>query len=284
MKTLVFGASGFIGSAFLRLNHEDNIEVVSRSKDLHFKGYKKHMGDIKDKTFLRNLASQKFDKVINLAWEGLPDLSENNNRQNLEMHLNLIKVFSESGTRQFDFAGSCLEYGDFEGIVNENNLGSNLSDFATSKLMLLDYLRSQNISHRWFRIFYAYGPKQHINSLLASAYISAKANRNFELNNPNISRDFIYVNDVALAIKKLTSNMSAQGVFNIGSGVPTNISLIVSKVYEYFGLDFTVLKADPNRTLIADISRIKEVSGWNPEHSIAVGVDEYIKWANKANL
>jgi nucleoside-diphosphate-sugar epimerase len=92
------------------------------------------------------------------------------------------------------------------------------------------------------------------------------------------------VNDVALAIEKLTSNISAQGVFNIGSGVPTNISLIVSKVYEYFGLEFTVLKTDQSRTLIADISKIKELSGWNPEHSIAVGVEEYIKWANKADL
>lgn len=284
MKTLVFGASGFIGSAFLRLNHEDEIEVVSRNKDLHIKGYKKHIGDIKDKTFLRNLASQKFDKIINLAWESLPVLSENNNRMNLEMHLNLIKVFSESGTKQFDIAGSCLEYGDYEGIVNEDSLGLNLSDFAKSKLILLDYLRSQNISHRWLRIFYAYGPKQHLNSLLASAYLSAKANRDFKLKNANISRDFIYVNDVASAINKLTSNTSAQGVFNIGSGVPTNVSLIVSRVYEYFGLEFTVLKADPNRTLIADISRIKEISGWNPENSIAVGVDEYIKWAKKVGL
>ena len=284
MKTLVLGASGFIGSAFLRLNRVDDIEVVSRDKDLNFSGYKKHTGDIKDKTFLQYLANQKFEKVINLAWEGLPVLSEHNNKLNLEMHLNTIKVFAESGTKQFDIAGSCLEYGDFVGSAKEDSIGLNLSDFARSKLLLLDFLQCQNISHRWFRIFYAYGPKQHINSLLVSAYLKAKMGLNLELNNPNISRDFIYVDDVASAIKKLTSDSSAQGVFNIGSGVPTNITLMVSKVYEYFGLDFKVLKTDQNRSLIADTSRIKEVCGWNPEYPISIGVDEYIKWADKAGL
>ena len=284
MKTLVLGASGFIGSAFLKLNLEDDIEVVSRNKDLNLDGYKKHTGDINDKAFLQYLANQRFEKVINLAWQGLPVLSEHNNKINLEMQLNIIKVFAESGTKQFDIAGSCLEYGDFVGSAKEDSIGLNLSDFARSKLILLDFLRCQNISHKWFRIFYAYGPKQHINSLLVSAYLKAKMGVNLELSNPNISRDFIYIDDVASAIKKLTSDSSAQGVFNIGSGVPTNITLMVSKVYEYFGLDFKVLKTDQNRSLIADTSRIKEVCGWNPEYPISIGVDEYIKWADKAGL
>ena len=284
MKTLVLGASGFIGSAFLRLNHQDDIEVVSRNKNLNFSGYKKHIGDIKDKAFVQYLANQKFEKVINLAWEGLPVLSEHNNKLNLEMHLNMIKVFAGLGTKQFDIAGSCLEYGDFVGSAKEDSIGLNLSDFARSKLILLDFLRVQNISHRWFRIFYAYGPKQHANSLLVSAYLKAKMGVNLELNEANISRDFIYVDDVAAAIKKLTSNSTAQGVFNIGSGVHTNIALIVSKVYEYFGLDFKFLKIDENRSLTADTSRIKEVCGWNPEYTISNGVDEYIKWAEKASL
>jgi nucleoside-diphosphate-sugar epimerase len=154
-----------------------------------------------------------------------------------------------------------------------------LSDFAKSKLKLLDFLQVQNISHKWFRIFYAYGPKQHINSLLVSAYLKAKMGVNLGLNNPNISRDFIYVDDVASAINRLTLNSTAQGVFNIGSGVPTNITLMVSKVYEYFKLDFKVLKTDQNRSLTADTSRIKEVCGWNPEYTISTGIDKYIKWA-----
>ena len=58
MKTLVLGASGFIGSAFLKQDLKENIEIVTRNKSLSVTKYKKHIGDIKDKDFLENLAKQ----------------------------------------------------------------------------------------------------------------------------------------------------------------------------------------------------------------------------------
>ena len=281
MKTLVLGASGFIGSAFLKQDLKENIEIVTRDSSLNVTKYKNHIGDIKDKDFLKNLAKQKFEKIINLAWEGLPDISEQNTKLNFEVQLNVIKAFADSGTKQFDIAGSCLEYGNFEGKVKEVDIGNNLTDFAKSKLRLLEFLQTQNLMHRWFRMFYVYGPKQHNKSLLASAYLSAKKGVMLKVNNSNISRDFIYVDDVASAIKKLTSNLSAQGVFNIGTGQATSTTQIVSKVYRYFGLDFDVLETNQNRSLIADTTRIKHLCDWNPVYTIESGIDQFINWASQ---
>ena len=284
MKTLVLGASGFIGSAFLKQDLKDNIEIVTRNNYLNVTKYKTHIGDIKDKDFLKNLAEHEFEKVINFSWEGLPNISEKNNKINLEVQLNVIKTFADSGTKQFDIAGSCLEYGNFEGKASEVEIGSDLTDFAKTKLRLLDFLQTQSLMHRWFRMFYVYGPKQHNKSLLASAYISAKQGAMLQLSNSNISRDFIYVDDVASAIKKLTSILSAQGVFNIGSGTPTGVTQMVSKVYAHFGLDFDVLKINQNRSLIADTTKIKEISDWNPVYTIENGIDQYINWANQVDF
>jgi nucleoside-diphosphate-sugar epimerase len=284
MKTLVLGASGFIGSAFLKQDLNVNIEIVTRDNSLNVTKHKTHIGDIKNKDFLKNLAEHEFEKVINLSWEGLPNISEKNNKINLEVQLNIIKAFADSGTKQFDIAGSCLEYGSFEGTASEVVIGSNLTDFAKTKLRLLDFLQTQRLMHRWFRIFYVYGPKQHNKSLLASAYLSAKQGSILQLSNSNISRDFIYVDDVASAINKLTSNLSAQGVFNIGSGEPTGITQMVSKVYTHFGLDFDVLKINQNQSLIADTRRIKEVCDWNPVYTIDSGINQYINWANQVNF
>jgi len=284
MKTLVLGASGFIGSAFLKQDLKENIEIVTRNNSLNVTKYKMHVGDIKDKDFLKNLAKQKFEKIINLAWEGLPDISEQTTNLNLEVQLNVIKAFADSGTKQFDIAGSCLEYGNFEGKVREVDIGNNLTDFAKSKLRLLEFLQTQNLMHRWFRMFYVYGPKQHNKSLLASAYLSAKKGEMLKVNNSNISRDFVYVDDVASAIKQLTSNLSAQGVFNIGTGAPTGITKMVSEVYTHFGLDFDVLETNQNRSLIADTRRIKEVCDWNPVYTIESGIDQYINWASQIDF
>ncbi len=89
---------------------------------------------------------------------------------------------------------------------------------------------------------------------------------------------------MASAIKKLTSNLSAQGVFNIGSGVPTGITQMVSRVYAHFGLDFDVLKINQNRSLVADTTRIKEISDWHPVYTIENGINQYIKWANQVDF
>ena len=284
MKTLVLGASGFIGSAFLKQDLKENIEIVTRNNTLNTTKYKKHVGDIKDKSFLRNLVKQKFEKVINLAWEGLPDLSEQNTKRNLEVQLNLIKTFADSGTKQFDIAGSCLEYGNFEGKAREIDIGSDLTDFAKSKLEILEFLQTQNLKHRWFRMFYVFGPKQHNKSLLTLAYLNAKQGSILKLKNPNTSRDFVYVHDVASAINKLTSNPSSQGVFNIGTGKPTGITQLVSKVYAHFGLDFDVLETNQTRSLIADTTRIKEVCDWNPIYTIESGIDQYINWVSQIDF
>jgi len=281
MKTLVLGASGFIGSAFLKQDLDDETEIVTRRSVSGVKRYKNHVGDIKDKDFLNNLAKQKFEKVINLAWEGLPDISVKTNKSNLEFQLDMIKTFAESGTRQFDVAGSCLEYGDFKGKAKEEDIGDNLTDFADTKLQILSYLSGQNLLYRWFRIFYAYGPCQHNKSLLASAYSCAKIGTRFIVNTPNTARDFIYIDDVAMGMRQLTLNLSAQGVFNIGSGVSTEITRMVSKVYEHFGLSYEVSKVDHEETLIADTSRIRQLCDWYPRHTIDNGINQYIKWADQ---
>jgi len=281
MKTLILGASGFIGSAFLKQDIDDEIEIVTRRSVSGAKRYKVHVGDIKDKDFLNSLAKQKFEKVINLAWEGLPDISVKTNKSNLEFQLDMIKIFAESGTRQFDVAGSCLEYGDFKGKAKEEDIGDNLTDFADTKLQILSYLSGQNLRYRWFRIFYVYGPCQQNKSLLASAYSCAKIGTRLNVNNPNTARDFIYIDDVALGIRQLTSNLSAQGVFNLGSGVSTEITRMVSKVYEHFGLNYEVSKVDHKETLIADTSRIRELCDWYPRYTIENGIKQYIKWADQ---
>jgi nucleoside-diphosphate-sugar epimerase len=284
MKTLVVGATGFIGSAFLRQDLKDNIEIVTRHKNLNCKKYKTHVGDLNDKDFLKHLTTLKFEKIIDLAWEGLPNLSKENNKSNLNLHLNLIKTFAKSGTNQFDIAGSCLEYGDYIGKASEDNLGDGLSDFAITKLQILNYLKRQQISYRWFRIFYAYGPGQHRNSLLVSAYLHAKNNKNLVLINPNSVRDFVFIEDVALAISKLTSNPSANGVYNVGSGSATKIVQMVAEVYEHFDLEFKSLELECKENLTADISRINQESNWMPRYSIAEGVESFVKWAKTVNL
>ncbi len=94
MKTLVTGASGFIGKALLSQNLSGDIHVVSRNYCLFPSEITPHFGDLGNEEFIEYLGAQKFDRVIHLAWDGLPNLSEQNNLRNFCISKQLLEVLS----------------------------------------------------------------------------------------------------------------------------------------------------------------------------------------------
>ena len=278
MKTLITGASGFIGRALLRQNLIGELHVTSRVYTSLPAGITGHFGDLGDQDFVKCLAEQKFERVIHLAWEGLPNLSEGNNRINLETSKQFLEILASAGVEDFQIAGSCLEYGDKTGQVDEGAIGENLSDFAAAKVELLEFVAGLGVAYKWYRIFYAYGPFQHNNSLLSSAYLSAKKGVSLKLSNPNISRDFIYVDDVAKAISRLIETTNVSGVFNIGSGKGTPVKDLVGALNSIMGLEVQDLVAEESPTLTADIRKISKICGWTPEVSIEQGVKKFVDW------
>ena len=216
--------------------------------------------------------------LIHLAWEGLPNLSEENNLRNLKTSKQFLETLASSGVEDFQIAGSCLEYGYKMGKVNEEVIGENLSDFAATKIKLLEFVAGLGVAYKWHRIFYSYGPFQHDNSLLSSAFLSAKNGISLKLSNPNISRDFIYVDDVAKAMSQLIETPGVSGIFNIGSGKATLVKDLVDALNSKMGLEVQDQVVEKSPALTADIKKITETCGWTPEVSIKQGVKKFVDW------
>jgi nucleoside-diphosphate-sugar epimerase len=278
MKTLITGASGFIGRALLKQNLIGDLHVSSRVSTSLPIGITGHFGDLSDQGFVKHLAEQKFKRVIHLAWEGLPNLSEENNLSNLKTSKQFLETLASSGVEDFQIAGSCLEYGDKMGKVNEEVIGENLSDFATTKIKLLEFVGGLGVAYKWHRIFYSYGPFQHNTSLLSSAFLSAKSGVSFKLSNPNVSRDFIYVDDVANAMTRLFETPGVNGIFNIGSGRGTPVKDLINALNSKMGMDVQDQNVEQSPALTADIKKITETCGWTPKVSIEQGVKKFVDW------
>ena len=278
MKTLITGSSGFIGSALLKQNLPGDLHVTSRVSTSLPTGITGHFGDLSDQEFLKYLAEQKFEQVIHLAWEGLPNLSEENNLRNLKISKKFLEILASSGVKDFQIAGSCLEYGDLTGQISEEVIGENLSDFAATKIKLLEFIADLGVNYKWHRIFYSYGPFQHDNSLLSSAFLSAKNGVSLKLSNPNISRDFVYVDDVARAMSQLIQTPGVSGVFNIGSGKSTLVIDLVNALNSKMGLEVQDQAVEVSPALTADIKKITETCGWTPNVSIEQGVKKFVDW------
>jgi len=278
MKTLITGSSGFIGRSLLKQNLTGDLHVTSRVSTSLPVGITGHFGDLSDQEFLKYLAEQKFEQVIHLAWEGLPNLSEENNLRNLKISKKFLEILASSGVEDFQIAGSCLEYGDITGQINEEVIGENLSDFAATKIKLLKFVAGLGVTYKWHRIFYSFGPFQHDNSLLSSAFLSAKNGVSLKLSNPNISRDFVYVDDVARAISQLIQTPGVSGIFNIGSGKATLVKDLVDALNSKMGLEVQDQVVEVSPALTADIKKITETCGWTPNVSIEQGIKKFVDW------
>lgn len=278
MKTLITGPSGFIGRSLLHQNLEGEIHTLSREPFVSGReDIRQHYGDLHDKDLLKKLAKLQFDRVVHLAWQGLPDLTPSNNRLNFNLSKNFLDCLVDSGVREVNISGSCLEYGTLNELVDESTPGVNIEDFGQTKLELLDYLESQLIPFRWFRIFYAYGPSQHKNSLLIQAYKNAKIGSSLIVREPRDSRDFIFVSDVTRAISMLLQTKNAFGVFNIGSGKSVSIGTMINAVNHEMNVPL-LSDVQGSDSLKANCKKIELACGWAPTFNISEGISEFLRW------
>lgn len=282
VRTLVTGASGFIGQSLLSHQLPGEVHILSRSKlPAGTPSHVQHIGNLQDGEVVKKLSSLKFDRVIHLAWQGLPELTEVNNKLNLVLSKNFVKAMIDSGVEEVNLVGSCLEYGDLDTKVDESSIGTNIGAFGEAKLDLLDFISAEKIDFRWFRIFYAYGPNQHRQSLLSAAYESVIKGAPFTIRDPKLARDFIYVDDVSRAIRMLLNSPLSYGVFNVGSGNSTGVGELVGTLQTQMNLPSMTIK-EYELSLRANYEKIELACGWKPKVGIEQGVSKFIQWRKQA--
>ena len=99
------------------------------------------------------------------------------------------------------------------------------------------------------------------------------------------SRDFVYIDDVveataACLYKKATGTVA----LNVGSGVRTNVLEVAHAVREYFNSDVPInvsgsFRVGDIRHNVADISRIKAMTGFSPKWAFQAGLRKFLEWA-----
>ena len=279
MKILLTGADGFIGRNFLDNTTLSSVFTVSRSTIAADKVYQNYMGDLTDKSLIKDIVTEKFDVIIHAAWSGLPHRTEDMNSLNFNMYRNLIDALSENQSTRHIFLGSCLEYGNNKGKVNEDARGVEIDSFGQTKLRLLKYIEESEINYNWLRLFYVFGPHQHKNSLIRSIQRNIYKEQNIVISNPNTAHDFIYIKDVISLIDKVLNVNLNKGVYNCGSGIPVSIGKIANIILNIM-LKNSIFMEEPDPALFADISKAKRNLNWSPSYSTESGLIDALKIVN----
>lgn len=288
MNILVTGATGFIGSHVVNelVCRGHTIIALTRNKNSVRNTLVKYVyGDLcnTDHKLIDQIASYGIDSCIHLAWQGIPDFSYQNCINNFNMGLNLLDLCRKLDIIKLICTGSCWEYENPIGMVNENWSLSSQSSFRAVKnsfrMIAESFCRDNNISFYWLRLFYVYGIGQRSGSLIPYIVGELKRGKYPQLKTPFAGNDYINVEDVARAIVDTMEMSPDESILNIGSGyalpVIDILKLIAAKLNINLDLSVYIKDFDSNR-FWADMSRSKKVICFEPKIKINDGLDQVI--------
>lgn len=295
MRIFITGGTGFIGKYVVkeleRVNHTLLLlsrQTISPSPPTLKAKINILQGDLSQLDGLKDEIKKFAPEIaIHLAWEGLPDYSAGVSARNLKYGLDLINILAESGCKSFIGAGSCWEYGQQTGKVSEDFDLKQLNDFTAAKNSLRlqgkEIAEERGMHFIWTRFFYVYGHGQRETSLIPHIIKSLRQGVMPEIKTPQTKNDFVYVADAARAVCAIVRKSEKDGVYNIGSGVATSVRQIVEIACREFNfkVKYDTLSSIAGSPVIdcwADISRIRQATGWKPQTSIREGIKKTIKY------
>lgn len=305
---LVTGGAGFIGSnlceAILDLGYRvrclDDLSTGSQANVDLFIDHPKYSfikGDIKDlNTCLE--ACEGVDYVLNqAAWGSVPRSIEMPLfycANNIMGTLNMLEAARQKGVKKFVYASSSSVYGDEAELPKkEGKEGNLLSPYAVSKRAAEEWAKQYTMHYgldtyglRYFNVF---GKRQNPNGAYAAVipkFIAQLLHGEIPAINGDgkQSRDFTYIENVVEAnLKACTAPSSAAGqVFNIANGGREYLIDIYYGLTSALGVDVQpVFRPDRPGDIKhsnADITKAREVLGYEPDWSFEQGIKEAISW------
>ncbi len=301
MRILVTGGAGFVGShvvdAYLAAGHEvsviDNLST-GRKENLNPEATF-YEGDLREADFVKEVfAKEKFDVVNHLAAQTSVQLSLKEPAvdawNNIVGTVNLLEQAQAGGVSHFIYinTGGAL-YGEATVIPTpEDYPCSPLTPYGLSKLTAERYLEifhsSFSLPYTVFRCANIYGPRQHPKAeagvIAIFSEMILKGEHPVIFNDGTNTRDYVYVKDVVsatVAVLKGAQNVA----INIGNSTETSANEVFDLVSKGLGANLPRQygrETIEQRRSCLDISRAKELLGWEPQYTFSQGLTETLDW------
>ena len=310
---LVTGGAGFIGSNIcealidmgytvrcldnLSTGKYENIEPLTQNDRFTFM-----KGDIRDLDTCME-ATKGIDYVLNqAAWGSVPRSIEMPllyEEINIRGTLNMMEASRQNGVKKFVYASSSSVYGDSATLPKkEGQEGNVLSPYALTKKVDEEYGRLYKelygLDTYGLRYFNVFGRRQNPEGMYA-AVIPKFIRQLIHGEVPTIngdgrqSRDFTYIDNVIEANLRAcqASGEAAGQAFNIGAGGRLFLIDIYNHLCKALDKDVEPNYGPPRKGDVrdsnADISKARELLGYDPEYDFEKGIALAIDWY-KQNL
>ncbi len=216
--------------------------------------------------------------------------------------LNVLEAVRTCGTPRMVHTSSSEVYGTARMVpISEAHPLQAQSPYAASKLAADKLVESYHLSFGVPAVtlcpFNTFGPRQSARAVIPTVVSQLAAGaRQVRLGALPPTRDFLFVEDPAGAFHAVaTAPASAVlgEVFNAGTGVEVSIRCLAEDIVRLMGVNAEVVqdrermrpKDSEVMRLLADSTRLRERTGWQPRHSRDDGLRRTIEWfLDPANL
>jgi UDP-glucuronate 4-epimerase len=308
---LVTGAAGFIGARVSEMliaqghsvtgvdNLNDAYDV--RMKEYRLKklqaqpGFEFVRDDISDKGILTRpsaLTAQHFEAVVNLAARAGVRASVENPwafvGTNVTGTLNMLELCRQRGIPKFLLASTSSIYGADAPLPTPETADSNrpLQPYAASKkgaeALCHSYHSLYGIDVTVVRYFTVYGPAGRPDmSMFRFAKWITEGQPLQLYGDGEQSRGFTYVDDIARGTIAALKSVGYE-IINLGGHEVITINALIAMLEEVIGKEAIIERHPPNPadmlTSWAQVSKAKELLGWEPQVRLREGVQEVAKW------
>lgn len=209
---------------------------------------------------------------------------------NLMGLLNVVEAGRRHGIKALVHAGSSSEYGTNSAAPQETSPLHPNSHYAVSKISaayLIEYLGAQGIPAINLRLYSVFGPWEESDRLIPKLVEHGLKHELPPLVDPEVSRDFVYVDDVveaSLLAASVGVKVAKGKSINIGSGAKTTMRDVAEVAREVFQIsNEPEWGSMPNRRWdlkdwYSDPSQAKAVLGWQATTTFREGLERTREW------
>ena len=307
-NVLITGADGFIGSHLTEMLVKEgaNVKALSLYNSFNYWGWLEDIscldnieilnGDIRDAHYCKHI-TKDIDIIFHLAaliaipYSYVAPSSYVDT--NINGTLNIVQAARENGVSRVIHTSTSEVYGTALYVpIDEKHPLQAQSPYSASKIsadaMALSFYNAFDLPLTIARPFNTYGPRQSARAVIPTIITQiASGVKEIKLGDVSPTRDFNYVEDTCLGFLKLASSPKTIGeTVNIGSNFEISVGDTLNIIKEIMNSDVEFItdkqrirpgKSEVQR-LWCDNTKIKNLTGFEPQYSIKQGLEKTIEW------
>lgn len=307
-RVLVTGCDGFIGShlAELLVREGYKVKALSQYNSFNSWGWLEDVqcrreievlnGDVRDSHYCKSI-TKNVDIVFHLAAliaipysYVAPDSYVDTN---IRGTLNICQAALDNGVKRVIHTSTSEVYGTAQYVpIDEKHPLQAQSPYSASKIgadaMAMSFFNAFDLPLTIVRPFNTYGPRQSARAVIPTIISQiASGKKQIKLGDTSPTRDFNYVADTCRGFLELALCDRAVGeVVNIGSNYEISVGDTLNLIRELMNSDVEFLtdtqRLRPEKSevfrLWCDNTKIRQLTGFEPEFDIRVGLKRTIDW------